>query len=261
MPRELQVLFSDAIDAGIVTVNPFASKGRLIKLVSPEEPETEEVKEQSIPYTRDEQRRILEAIGRDLSDRGAVLVALRAGLRRSEVLTLRRTDVDLDERRLRVVRRLSRGQIEAPKTAKSVREVPMSRELVAALRRLIASQNEEALRRGTELSDLLFPARRRRDGAYTQEESRFGKRFVRYLEQAGVERKTTAPFHRLRHTFASELLANGVPIIDVSQWLGHSSMELTARVYAHAIPKPDDHEVVDQLDFSVAHSAPIPPPL
>jgi integrase len=42
--------------------------------------------------------------------------------------------------------------------------------------------------------------------------------------------------HSLRHCFASTALANGVPITEVSQWLGHRSIEVTHRIHGHLVP-------------------------
>lgn len=43
-------------------------------------------------------------------------------------------------------------------------------------------------------------------------------------------------FHVARHTFAVQSLNNGIPMSMVSQFLGHSSSEITEKVYAHFIP-------------------------
>lgn len=43
-------------------------------------------------------------------------------------------------------------------------------------------------------------------------------------------------FHDLRHTSASLLLGEGVPVPVVSQLLGHADSSITLRVYAHALP-------------------------
>ena len=40
-------------------------------------------------------------------------------------------------------------------------------------------------------------------------------------------------FHDLRHTCASLLLANGVPMKQIQIWLGHSNFSTTADIYAH----------------------------
>jgi integrase len=54
-------------------------------------------------------------------------------------------------------------------------------------------------------------------------------------------------FHDLRHTHATSLLAQGHSIKADSQRLGHASIELTLRVYAHVLPT-DDEVLADGLD-------------
>ena len=40
-------------------------------------------------------------------------------------------------------------------------------------------------------------------------------------------------FHDLRHSCASLLLANGVPMKQIQEWLGHSDFSTTANIYSH----------------------------
>ncbi|MGL4668103.1 MAG: tyrosine-type recombinase/integrase, partial [Saezia sp.] len=40
-------------------------------------------------------------------------------------------------------------------------------------------------------------------------------------------------YHDLRHSCASLLLANGVPLKQIQEWLGHSDFAITANTYAH----------------------------
>jgi len=42
--------------------------------------------------------------------------------------------------------------------------------------------------------------------------------------------------HSLRHLYASIALAEGIPITEVSRWLGHNSIEVTHQIYGHLIP-------------------------
>jgi len=42
--------------------------------------------------------------------------------------------------------------------------------------------------------------------------------------------------HSLRHTNATELLRNGVPIAEVSRRLGHADQNITLSIYSHAVP-------------------------
>jgi integrase len=46
--------------------------------------------------------------------------------------------------------------------------------------------------------------------------------------------------HDLRHVFASVALSSGVPVPDVSRWLGHRSIETTYQIYSHFIPESWD---------------------
>ena len=40
-------------------------------------------------------------------------------------------------------------------------------------------------------------------------------------------------FHNLRHSTASLMLANGVPMKMIQDWLGHSDISTTANIYSH----------------------------
>ncbi|MGW2181523.1 tyrosine-type recombinase/integrase [Streptomyces sp. NPDC001732] len=53
-------------------------------------------------------------------------------------------------------------------------------------------------------------------------------------KKAGITRKLN-PYSR-RHFFASNCLSKGVPITDVAEWMGHSNINLTSRIYRHLTP-------------------------
>ena len=54
--------------------------------------------------------------------------------------------------------------------------------------------------------------------------------FPKLLEDNGLRR---IRFHDLRHSCASLLLANNVPMKQIQDWLGHSDFSTTANIYAH----------------------------
>lgn len=56
------------------------------------------------------------------------------------------------------------------------------------------------------------------------------KQFPKWLEANGFRRMR---FHDLRHSCASLLLAAGVSLKQIQEWLGHSEYSITANVYAH----------------------------
>lgn len=54
--------------------------------------------------------------------------------------------------------------------------------------------------------------------------------FPKYIAKHGMPKMR---FHDLRHSCASLLLANGVPLKQIQEWLGHSDFSMTANIYAH----------------------------
>jgi integrase len=64
---------------------------------------------------------------------------------------------------------------------------------------------------------------------------------VRLAKKAGLK---GVGIHSLRHTHASVLLANGVPVANVSKRLGHRDPYTTAKIYQHALPDTDQDVAV-----------------
>lgn len=54
--------------------------------------------------------------------------------------------------------------------------------------------------------------------------------FPAFIQRHGMRKMR---FHDLRHSCASLLLANGVPLKQIQEWLGHSDFNTTANIYAH----------------------------
>jgi site-specific recombinase XerD len=144
-----------------------------------------------------------------LRDRAMFILMLRCGLRIGEVANLLLTGLYLDEPRPRLV-----------VSGKGSRErvVYLSPQAERALRRYLA------LRPDT-LSENVFLAYHR-DGLST---TAIHKRLMRYRQEAEVS--LTA--HRLRHSFANDLLAADVPVTTIQKLLGHRWLE-TTQVYVQA---------------------------
>lgn len=65
--------------------------------------------------------------------------------------------------------------------------------------------------------------------------SKFTSDFARFAQHKSF----AVTLHGLRHTHASLLLKQHVPIQYVSMWLGHESIEITYRTYSHFLPRDD----------------------
>ena len=72
----------------------------------------------------------------------------------------------------------------------------------------------------------------------------------RVMDKAIIDSKVKPiRIHALRHSHASNLIANNVNIVAVSKRLGHSSIDMTLRVYTHLLKKNED-ELVNSLEES-----------
>jgi integrase len=145
--------------------------------------------------------------------RTLVLVALRTGLRRGELMALRWEDVDLVARRLVVRRNYVRGKFTTPKSGR-FRTVDLSEQVVSALKA------HRHLR-----GELVFCHETGR--RYITGELRHP--LWRACRKAGLRH---VQWHMLRHSFASHLTMRGVPLKAVQELLGHATIEMTMR-YAH----------------------------
>ena len=189
-------------------------------------------------------------------------VLLTTGLRPGEALALKWRHVDMEKREVKVRATLTRigvrgWKLTKPKTEKSRRTVPLPDVTVRELRRWKAQQSLERLAAGPMWRDHGFVFTNRHGGPLNL--SNLARRcFRRVMERAGLggygpevpdkprgqpgpkRRRLFIPSHRmyaLRHTFASLLLADGVPLWLVSQLMGHTNITTTANNYAWSLPK------------------------
>ncbi len=69
--------------------------------------------------------------------------------------------------------------------------------------------------------------------------STYDYHFRKALIAAGIVKPDGMPKYTpycLRHFFASTALADGIPIHEVSRWLGHKSIKTTVDIYGHLVP-------------------------
>lgn len=194
---------------------------------------------------RAELRRLLAA---SESDPLGPLVTLAAstGLRRGELLGLAWSDVDLDAGRLTVRHSMARDwprvvngrqretwKLAEPKTPRSRRTLHLPAVASAALRRQRERQDGARAAMGDDWQDrdrLVFTDPLGRP--LNVHSVTHG--FHRLLDAAGLP---SLPFHGLRHSAATALLAGGVPLRVVADQLGHSTITLTANTYASVVPE------------------------
>ena len=168
-----------------------------------------------------------------------VLVAAFYGFRRGEVLGLKWDAIDSERGTISVIRTVTtitldgkQTEIEqqSAKTKSSLRTLP----LIGSFREYFL-QVKEAQELNKQICGNCY--NHEYDGFVFVDE--LGERmrvdyltnaFPKFLEDHGLRRMR---FHDLRHSCASLLLANGVPLKHIQDWLGHSDFTTTANIYAH----------------------------
>ena len=168
-----------------------------------------------------------------------VLVAAFYGFRRGEVLGLKWDAIDFERGTISVIRTVTTITIDgkqteieqqSAKTKSSLRTLP----LIGSFREYFL-QVKEAQELNKQVCGNCY--NHEYDGFVFVDE--LGERmranyltsaFPKFLEDHGLRRMR---FHDLRHSCASLLLANGVPLKHIQEWLGHSDFTTTANIYAH----------------------------
>jgi integrase len=163
-------------------------------------------------------------------------LASHTGARRSELLALRWTSVDLTGASVSISSRRTRvgyEMVHRPGTKSSAgsRVVDIDPATVEAMRLWRKAQDAER-HAGLAYVDsgYVFTA----ENGEPVHADHVANRYDRIVASAPVP---TLHFHGLRHTHATLLLKAGVPVHVVAQRLGHSSPALTLSIYSHVLPR------------------------
>lgn len=174
------------------------------------------------PWTAAQLRDFLEDTKIDALHPLWVLVAT-TGIRMGEALALRWCDVDLNSRVLRIEQTIYRERgdwiISEPKTRAGKRTIPLGAICVEALR---------GLRSRSANVTFVFST----IGGRPYHAPNVVKAFQKTRKRLGLPSLTP---HGLRHTHASLLIEQNVPISQISRRLGHANTHITTMVYGHAI--------------------------
>ncbi|MHB8420238.1 MAG: site-specific tyrosine recombinase XerD [Myxococcales bacterium] len=154
-----------------------------------------------------------ESVPDGCRDRAMLELMYAAGLRVSELCSLRLGDVRKDPGLVRVLGKGSRERV-----------VPVGEEALRKVEAYLES-GRPALLHGRQ-SPILFVTRR----GGRMNRVTFWTRVKRWALAAGI-RKNVSP-HKLRHSFATHLLANGADLRSVQAMLGHADIG-TTQIYTH----------------------------
>ncbi len=189
-------------------------------------------------YDADEMNKLFE-VSKGTKFEIPILFGAFYGMRRSEALGMKWDAIDFEQNTITIRHTLTSVELDGKKvtvaadrtkTKSSMRTLPLVPFVKERLLALKAEQEENRRLCGrsyikdyigyvciNEIGDIIKP-------------NYISCGFPKMLEEYGLRR---VRFHDLRHSCASVMLANGVPMKQIQEWLGHSDFSTTANIYAH----------------------------
>jgi integrase len=157
-----------------------------------------------------------------------IVICLNTGIRIGELCALQWKNIDLDKKILYVKNTLQRIYdneqkqtkiiIDVPKTAKSIRQIPISNKLYEILKTIEKKYKDNNFFLTGNSEKFVEPRN-------------YQKYFKTILRKCRIK---SYKFHTLRHTFASNCIEVGMDVKSLSEMLGHSSVEITLNKYVHS---------------------------
>lgn len=202
----------------------------------------DEGSEKITPPSKEVVRALLDMADEEL--RLMLQFAATTGTRSGEQWATRWRDLDLDNGKLNITRRVDAYRDEgAPKSAAGVRTVPISSQLVAGLKAWKLRSNFK------NSHDLVFP---NGEGNHIGHDNLIKRHFLPLLE--ALHKNASSPalprrfnWHALRHFAVSCWIEAGLTPKTVQTFAGHASLQITMDRYGHLFPSDDHHRVMDQI--------------
>lgn len=161
----------------------------------------------------------------DLHDKAFYNLLFWTGIRLSECRGLQPADFDFGQCEINITKQLNGKTLTPPKTKGSVRVVSCPKSVMQLAKQYLDSY--------IEVPAMPF-------ALYSPEWLNI--RFKKYCQRVGLSGVT---IHALRHSHASLLIKQNIPITVISKRLGHSSPTMTLRIYSHAYS--DDLQSVGEI--------------
>jgi integrase len=235
----LKVFFSYCLKADILVKNPLLAVE--LPKVAAEQSDT------NTALSDDDIEMLVHAAKKDIKYFPYVFACF-TGLRAGELLALTYRDIDFSAGMVSVNKSVKYLTVDGDyqpvlsetKTPSSIRRVPVLDAIQELLREHI-----ETVRKNTSVFTvdgdfLLFPSTA---GTY-KDGNNFREAYQRLCNKLDIKKGRT--IHSLRHTFCTILARQGVSLLDASRLMGHSNIQVTAKVYAH-VTENDKKNAVKKL--------------
>jgi integrase len=221
----LHTCLADAVRLGHIEVNPMADHRVILPKLRKRVPPVLDMEKIALMFNRARGTRMF----------AFVVLAAASGCRRGELLALTWPDLNFDTSLMLISKSLeqTRAGLRIKSTkSEEPREIGIPDDALEVLREHRAEQDRDRVLYGTDYEDhnLVFC---QPSGAYYSPD-RMGARVAELMRKAGLH---GVSLHSLRHSHASVLLSQGVPVPVVAERLGHANQNITLAIYSHALPK------------------------
>ena len=166
---------------------------------------------------------------------------LQTGLRTGELVGLKWSDVDWDERTLTINRSMEyrhstkEWRVGEPKSKSGYRTIPLTDEAIEILR-LQKKKNKSITVVPLEWSEYIFLCRK----GTPVKNSTYDTMLFKLCDKAGIQRFS---MHVLRHTFATRCIEAGMKPKTLQTILGHSNIGITMNLYVHTTDEQKHKEI------------------
>jgi integrase len=214
---------ADAVRLGHIAENPMADHRVILPKLPKRKPPVLDTEKLALMFNR----------ARDTRQFAFVVVAAATGCRGGEPLTW--DDINFDTGLMQISKSLeqTRAGLRIKSTkSEEPRETAIPDDALKVLREHRAEQDRDRALYGADYEDhnLVFC---QPTGAYYSPD-RMGARVAELMRKAGLH---GVSLHSLRHSHASVLVSQGVPLPVVAERLGHANQNITISIYSHALPK------------------------
>lgn len=182
------------------------------------------------------------------------ILAIYSGLRKGELLALQWDDINFDSDIVQVSKAVTivdgKPICKAPKTKTSHRSISIPHSLTERLAQLKKSQDEFRSQVGDywQGENWIFTQENGKMMNYSTPYQALQDTIVRYNNGKPTDQQLPRiPFHGLRHTSATLLIASQQDVKTVSKRLGHAQTSTTMNIYAHALQE-SDRKAADALE-------------
>lgn len=249
--QQLQGAFNEARIRDIVDKNPFELKGYLMK------PKSVKPTKKIDALTLEEEKRFVAELDKGYDEYSIVFyIAIYTGMRISEILALKREDIDFENKKIYVRKTLShveKGRILLEKTTKTyagMRDVPILDKLYEKLieYKIDKKRGFLFLRQGNFIHATNFNSRFQK--LCKNADIRTYKKTIKIKSGRKVKKiydceinASDVNTHMLRHTFATRCIESGVSPVVLQRILGHKDIQVTLNTYTSVFHEFKEKEI------------------